>query len=42
MVKAGLPILEVLGMLRDQLENPAIKEIIEDIRRKLRRRCNFI
>ena len=23
MVKAGLPILEVLGMLRDQLENPA-------------------
>ena len=35
MVKAGLPILEVLGMLRDQLESPAIKEIIEDIRRSL-------
>ena len=32
MVKAGLPILEVLAMLRDQLENPGIKEIIEDIR----------
>ena len=28
MVKAGLPILEVLGMLRDQLESPAIKEVI--------------
>ena len=27
MVKAGLPILEVLGMLRDQLESPAIKEV---------------
>ena len=24
MVKAGLPILEVLGMLRDQLESPSI------------------
>ena len=35
MVKAGLPILEVLGMLRDQLESPAIKEIIEDIRKSL-------
>ena len=35
MVKAGLPILEVLGMLRDQLESPAIKELIEDIRRSL-------
>jgi len=35
MVKAGLPILEVLGMLRDQLENPGMKEIIEDIRRSL-------
>ncbi len=35
MVKAGLPILEVLGMLRDQLENPGIKEIIEDIRKSL-------
>jgi len=35
MVKAGLPILEVLGMLRDQLEGPSIKEIIEDIRKSL-------
>ena len=35
MVKAGLPILEVLTMLRDQLESPAIKEIIEDIRKSL-------
>ena len=35
MVKAGLPILEVLGMLRDQLEGDAIKEIIEDIRKSL-------
>ena len=35
MVKAGLPILEVLAMLRDQLENPSIKEIIEDIRKSL-------
>ena len=35
MVKAGLPILEVLSMLRDQLENPGIKEIIEDIRKSL-------
>ncbi len=35
MVKAGLPILEVLGMLRDQLENPGIKDIIEDIRKSL-------
>ena len=35
MVKAGLPILEVLGMLRDQLEGPAIKEMIEDIRKSL-------
>ena len=35
MVKAGLPILEVLGMLRDQLESPAIKEVIEDIRKSL-------
>ena len=33
MVKAGLPILEVLGMLRDQLESPAIKEVIEDTRK---------
>ena len=36
MVKAGLPILEVLGMLRDQLEGPAIKEVIEDIRKVLK------
>jgi type IV pilus assembly protein PilC len=35
MVKAGLPILEVLGMLRDQLENPTIKEVIGDIRKSL-------
>ena len=35
MVKAGLPILQVLEMLRDQLENPTMKEIIEDIRRSL-------
>ena len=35
MVKAGLPILEVLAMLRDQLESPAIKEIVEDIRKSL-------
>ena len=35
MVKAGLPILEVLGMLRDQLENPGMKDLIEDIRKSL-------
>ena len=35
MVKAGLPILQVLAMLRDQLESPAIKEVIEDIRKSL-------
>ena len=35
MVKAGLPILNVLVMLRDQVENPSLKEIIEDIRRSL-------
>ena len=35
MVKAGLPILEVLAMLRDQLEGPAIKDIVEDIRKSL-------
>ena len=35
MVKAGLPILEVLGMLRDQLDGPAIKEVVEDIRKSL-------
>ena len=27
MVKAGLPILNVLQMLRDQLENPSLKEV---------------
>ena len=35
MVKAGLPILQVLIMLRDQLESPALKDIIEDIRKSL-------
>ena len=35
MVKAGLPILEVLAMLRDQLEGPAIKDVVEDIRKSL-------
>jgi len=35
MVKAGLPILNVLGMLRDQIEHPTMKEIIEDIRKSL-------
>ena len=35
MVKAGLPILQVLAMLRDQMENPGIKDIIEDIRTSL-------
>ena len=35
MVKAGLPILNVLGMLRDQIEHPTMKEIIEDIRKNL-------
>ncbi len=35
MVKAGLPILQVLSMLRDQLENPSLKEVIEDIRKSL-------
>ena len=35
MVKAGLPILQVLAMLRDQLEGPAIKEVVEDIRKSL-------
>ncbi len=35
MVKAGLPILNVLQMLRDQLENPALKTVIEDIRKSL-------
>ena len=35
MVKAGLPILNVLTMLRDQLEHPELKIIIEDIRKNL-------
>ena len=35
MVKAGLPILQVLGMLRDQLESPAMKDVVEDIRKSL-------
>ena len=35
MVKAGLPILNVLSMLRDQIEHPTMKDIIEDIRKSL-------
>ena len=35
MVKAGLPILNVLAMLRDQLEHPELKIIVEDIRKSL-------
>ena len=35
MVKAGLPILQVLQMLADQIENPSMKEIIVDIRKSL-------
>ena len=35
MVKAGLPILSTLAMLRDQTEHPTMREIIEDIRRSL-------
>ena len=35
MVKAGLPILNVLSMLRDQLEHPELKIIVEDIRKNL-------
>ena len=35
MVKAGLPILSVLTMLRDQIEHPTMKEIIEDVRKSL-------
>ena len=31
MVKAGLPILNTLSMLRDQIEHPTLKEIIEEI-----------
>ena len=35
MVKAGLPILQVLQMLADQIENPSLKEIVVDIRKSL-------
>ena len=35
MVKAGLPILQVLDMLAGQLENPSMKEIIADIKKSL-------
>ena len=35
MVKAGLPILNVLSMLRDQIEHPTLKDIIEDVRKNL-------
>ena len=35
MVKAGLPILNVLEMLRDQVENPAMGDVVEDIRKSL-------
>ena len=35
MVKAGLPILNTLGMLRDQIEHPTLKKIIEEIRKNL-------
>ena len=35
MVKAGLPILQVLSMLADQIENPSLKEVVVDIRKSL-------
>ena len=35
MVKAGLPILGTLEMVRDQTVNLSMKEIIENIRKKL-------
>ena len=35
MVKAGLPILNVLSMIRDQIDHPTVKEIVEDIRKSL-------
>ena len=35
MVKAGLPILQTLEALRDQLENPTMKDVVEDIRKSL-------
>ena len=31
----GLPILNVLSMLRDQVENQSMKEVIEEIRKNL-------
>ena len=35
MVKAGLPILQVLDMLAGQLENPSMKEVVRDIKKSL-------
>jgi type IV pilus assembly protein PilC len=35
MVKAGLPILQVLDMLGSQLDNPSLKEIVVEIKKKL-------
>ena len=35
MVKAGLPILQVLDMLAGQLENPSMQEIVRDIKKSL-------
>jgi len=35
MVKAGLQILNVLSMLRDQLEHPELTKIVEEIRKNL-------
>ena len=35
MVKAGLPILQTLSMVRDQLEHPEVKIIVEDVRKNL-------
>ena len=35
MVKAGLPILNVLGMLRDQMEHVELRKIVEEIRKNL-------
>lgn len=34
MVKAGLPILQVLDMLGSQLDNPSLKEIVVEIKKK--------
>ena len=36
MVKAGLPILQVLDMLASQLENPSLKEIVAEIKKSLK------